>query len=346
MADSRLRIALVGVDHWYSAFSTARSIAESSTAELVGVADADPDRARQVAGSAGVERVTTDPSEFLNDSSVQAVASFISVDRNPEICIQAVRNGKHVISVKPLARTLDEATEIANAVREAGVVFLPSESRNRLSPQHQRIKEWYSHGRLGKVISAYHSLWSSLPQSWPGQPGPGWWGDPSRVPGGGWIDHSIYYIDFLRWLLGEEVAQVSGVKGNLKYPDLPVEDYGVATLRFEGGAISTQEVTWHAPKGGFRSEMNLVGTEGAVAFDSLSGKMSVSGSFPPFEGWVQVAPESTFAEAIDEFVSYVREGKEPVATVEDAWRNLAACLAFYEAAESGRTASPQNPPSV
>lgn len=342
---SPVRFGIAGLDHWYSAFPFADALAASANATLVAVADPDIERARTLAQRAGVERVTADPQELAEDAGIDVIASFISVDRNPELCVAAARAGKHILSVKPMARALGEATEILTAVRQAGIVFLPAESRNRLSEQSALLKQWVAEGRLGRILTASYSLWAPLPRKWPGDSDPGWFADPARSPGGGWIDHSIYQIDLLRWLLGDEVAQISGRMANLRYPDLPVEDYGVAVATFGTGAVATIEDTWHAAPGAFRMHMSLAGTEGALATDSLTGRLSVAGGFPPFEGWVHTAPRPANTDAVDHLVALVRGEREPVATVEDAWRNLAACLAGYEAARSGTPVTPDALPA-
>ena len=57
---------------------------------------------------------------------------------------------------------------------------------------------------------------------------------------------------------------------NLKYPGLPVEDYGHAVAEFGNGVIATIEDTWTAAPGGFRISMNMVGEfEGVRARRSL-----------------------------------------------------------------------------
>ncbi len=343
MQSTGVRIGLIGLDHWYSAFPFAAAVAAHDGATLAAVADADLERAREVARRNGVERVTARWEEFVADPEIDAIASFISVDRNPAVCIAAARSGKHILSIKPLALSLPEASAIREAVYGAGVVFLPAESRGRLAEQNLRLKGWLAEGRLGRVLTASFSLWAGIPQRWPGDPDPGWFADAGRVPGGGWIDHSIYHIDLLRWLLGSEVRGVSGQMGNLKYPDLPVEDFGTAAVTFEDGTVATLEDTWLAQPGAFRTTMSLVGTKGIVAYDSLSGRLSVAGDFPPFSGWVQTAPLATYTEGLDHFLAAIRGDEQAVATVDDAWRNLAVCRAFYEAAASGTIMPPANP---
>jgi len=345
MTKQLVRIALIGLDHWYSCFPLAEEIAKRADAQLVAIADPDPNRAQTLAQRVGVERVTVQPEELLDDPTIDVVASFISVDRNPDICIAAARSGKHILSIKPLARTVAEATGILTAVREAGVVFLPAESRARLADYNRQLKQWIAEGRLGRVLTATFSLHSPLPQGWPGDSDPGWFANADRAPGGGWIDHSIYYIDLLRWLLEDEVQSVFGVQARLKYPDLPVEDYGLSTVVFGNGLIASLEVTWLAPPQGSRSHMSIVGSEGALALDSLTGRLSLTGNFPPFDGWVHTQPPSRQASGLDHLIACVRGEASPIATVEDAWRNLAACRAFYEAADAGTSVAPADIPA-
>src|SRR5438876_975785 len=83
-----------------------------------------------------------------------------------------------------------------------------------------------------------------------------------RVPGGGWLDHSIYAIDTARWLFGSEITSVSGIAGNKRHADLPVEDYGLAVYGFANGAVASVEDTWTADRGYGFSRNELIGTAG------------------------------------------------------------------------------------
>jgi predicted dehydrogenase len=339
--NEKLRIALIGLDHWYSAISLAESLARHDDIDFVGIADSNESHLREVADKVGVENITTDLMQFINDPDVDVIASFVTVDRNPEMVIAAARAGKHILSVKPLARTLEEATRIVEAVREAGVVFIPSESRSRQTEQNQHLKRIVNGGTLGKIVSGNFTLIGSLPQGWPGGPADGgWWADPARVPGGGWVDHAIYQIDRLRWLLGERVVSVSGRTANLVHTDIDVEDYGHAILEFEGGAVVSIEDTWSAPAGSWRITSVLVGTNGALNIDTLNQQMSVfrAGDHP---GWTSESAPPDNSDLVQPLIDQITGHAETsLGTVEDAWENLAISIAFYEAAASGTAVRP------
>jgi predicted dehydrogenase len=220
---------------------------------------------------------------------------------------------------------------------------MPGESRSREAAQNQLLKEWVSSGRLGTITSAQFSLSGGLPIGWPGgvQDG-GWWADPDRAPGGGWIDHSLYQIDRMRWLLGEEVATVSGQVANLVYPELGVEDYGHAILRFDGGAMASVEDTWSGPAGGWRIATSIVGTKASVHLDTTTGMIGLLEVDGAHQGWVQLTSPSDHTVGIDSILQAVRDPESALSTVEDAWENLSVCVSFYEAARTGTVQSPQH----
>jgi predicted dehydrogenase len=216
----------------------------------------------------------------------------------------------------------------------------------RLGPRNQFLKRWVEQGRLGRLTSASLSIWAGLPRRWPDDPDPGWFVDPARTAGGGWIDHAVYQVDMLRWLLGEEIVSVTGQTANLRHLDLAVEDYGVATVAFAGGAIATLEDTWTAPRGGFQSTGTYVGTDGVYRTDGILDRSLILADFPPLDGWVETPLPAHHDQTadIDHWSATIRDEVEPVATVEDAWHNLASCLAFYESVQTGRTVAPEVAP--
>lgn len=121
MTQKKLRFAAIGLDHWYTAIDLAKTMMEDPRVELVGIADASEDRAREVAEQIGLTEYTSDLQKYINDDSIDAIGSFITVDRSPQIVIAAAEAGKHIVSIKPFANTLEEGTAIVDAVRKAGV---------------------------------------------------------------------------------------------------------------------------------------------------------------------------------------------------------------------------------
>lgn len=336
-----IRVGLVGLDHWYSALPLADGVIRNPDTDLVALWDANGRHAAEVAGTRGIDRIEDDWHAIVDDPEIDVILSFASVDTNGAICLAAAQNGKHVISNKPIARSLEEATKIADAVKTAGVHLFPGEARQRLGPRNRALRAWTKNGDVGRLCSATMAIWAGIPRQWADDDDPGWFVDPARTVGGAWVDHSIYQIDILRWILGEEVTTVVGTTANVLHHDLELEDYGVASLTFSGGLVATLENTWIAPTGGFQSSSRLVAERGAFDLNGITDRQLVIGSGLLDAGWAesrQPPPHDQGAD-IDHFVEVVRGEAAPIATVDDAVANLKVCLAFYESARAGERIS-------
>jgi predicted dehydrogenase len=184
---------------------------------------------------------------------------------------------------------------------------------------------------------------AAVPRSWPDDFAPGWFVDPAKCAGGGWIDHAIYEIDRLRWVLGREVESVSGVTARAKHTDLEVEDWGVALARFEGGFLAELRDDWYMPATSmYQGQWELAGSRGVARVDDVTCQVRFAPT-PPDGGtlgqWEDVAvPANHTARDAAAHVADVLAGRaEPLSGAEDAWKNLAFAMAFYQAARTGGT---------
>lgn len=322
-----IRFGIIGLDHWYAAIPFAQQVAAQDGTELVRVVDRDASRVEHVLREAGQGIGGSDPAEVLTDPSIDVVACFTSVDQSSALTIAAAQAGKHIVSVKPLALTLAEADRVVEAVEASGVFFVPSESRHT-SPLARRLADLVHGGAIGQLRSGSFAMNSSLPKAWPDATEPGWWVDPARTPGGGWIDHAVYQIDRFRWLFDSPIASVTGTVANIVHHELDVEDYGHAVFTLESGAVVTVEDTWVAPPGGFRNTMHLIGSGGEIITDTVAGTLSV---LLDGEWQVEELPADT-VDTIDVMVRALTSGTAPHSGVREARATLAACLDFYRAA--------------
>jgi predicted dehydrogenase len=338
------RIAILGLDHWYSALPYTSAFAREPRIKVAGIAHHDLARAQRVASESSVDRVVAEPAALLEDKSIDAVAIFASTDCVPGLCIAAAQAGKHVFTIKPLARTLDEATAVVGAVRAGRVHLLPAEAvglGGRRGPV-EFVRTLVSEGSLGEVAFARCSVSAGLPWSWPDDQRPGWFVDPARCAGGGWIDHAMYQIDRLRWILGREVESVRGERATALHKDLKVEDWGTALVEFEGGTLAELRNDWFMPSGFmYQDQFEIAGAKGVARVDNVTRRVHLAETpalWGALDQWREVPVPSNYDIAIVAgHLADVALGRaEPLATVEDAWRNLAVAMAFYDAAQAGR----------
>ncbi len=334
-----VRFGIAGMDHWYAGFAALRGVAANEQAVVTAAAHRKTAHLAAAAQEYGIPHITDDYREIVQRDDVDVVVAACTTAEAPALCQEAVRHGKHIVCVKPMALTLAEADGVVAAVNAAGVGFYPLEAIQTAGGAAQQYGQWLQEGRIGRPISATSIRRGGLPtQEWPGvHVDRTWWLDASLAPGGGWVDHAIYDVHMLRRLLGAEVVRVTGATANLVHEDIPLEDFGVATLTFDNGFVATLEVTWSSgPESGMHA-FQLVGTEGQIVTDGITRKLAVRGKFAPWQGWViSDAVGNAGASCIDLMVEFVQQGAPLPATVEDGRANLAVCLAFYEGAANDR----------
>jgi len=93
---------------------------EIENVKVVGIVDTDADMADEVAEKYGIKRFSS--ADKLIDAC-DIVDIVVPTQFHYELCIKAIRKGKHVFVEKPLANSLEEAKTIVNMVNEANVKF-------------------------------------------------------------------------------------------------------------------------------------------------------------------------------------------------------------------------------
>ena len=193
----RWRVAVLGLGHWYSAYGLARSLPEYPHAELVAAAWDDKEQLDEFTASFRIKGYA-DYRELLENEDVDIVHIASPVARIPELTIDAARAGKHIVLGKPMAMTVEEADRMIEEVDRAGVLCLPFQGIMRL--QGADVKKRIDAGHIGDIVVLHQTSRWSIAEDWYKSGTPGWFADPTQVPGGAFIDEGIYWIDFFRGL--------------------------------------------------------------------------------------------------------------------------------------------------
>ena len=115
---STLRAAVIGVG--YLGRFHAQKYAALEDVDLVGVVDADPERARTVAEEVGT-RAFHDYRELLDQ--VDAVSIVVPTRFHHQVAAECLRRGIHVLVEKPVTTTLDEADDLIRLAARGGLVL-------------------------------------------------------------------------------------------------------------------------------------------------------------------------------------------------------------------------------
>jgi predicted dehydrogenase len=328
----RVGIGLVGLDHWYTAFAVAAEAAEQPGVELVGVADRSADRLAEVADEHGAGYATTGFRRVVEDPDVDIVCSQVNTRDNVRVVRAALEADKHVVCVKPMARTLRQADALIELAEKRRRLLWSFDQLGRAGVS-AKLKSSIARGQIGQPISFHQTMWAGLPQPWPGKTGPSWWTDPKLAPFGAWADHAIYTIDMLRVLFDAEVESVHAEVGNKRYPELGVEDYGCATLRFDNGLVAVLEHAWTA--GTYHANWTkIVGTNGVIHMER--GAFDHAMMLATRKGVKPIKSSTGRGGLLDPVLKVLREGKTRPSPARESRTNLAIALAVYRSAKAGR----------
>jgi 1,5-anhydro-D-fructose reductase (1,5-anhydro-D-mannitol-forming) len=308
-------------------------------AHAVGVFSSSPERGAQLAEAAGLERAYPSLDTLLDDPAIDAVYVSTTNDLHAEGTIAAAGGGKHVLCEKPLALSLADAVRMRQACASAGVV-LGTNHQLRGAPTITAMRELVAEGGIGDLVAARIFHADLLPKAMRT-----WRLNRPEAGAGVILDLTVHDVDTIRFLLGDEVAEVTAVTANQGLGADAVEDSAMGMLRMRGGQLVSFHDAFTVPHAGTGIELH--GTTG-----SLFGRDVMS---PEPIGEVLLRRQDTtepveiparwplYENVIRRFCAAVRGEGEPLASGEDGIASLAVALAAAESARRGVPVVPSAP---
>ncbi len=171
---------------------------------------------------------------------------------------EALQAGKHVLCEKPLTDSLEGIKTILKAVNEAKGCVAAVQHQMRFLPVHVKIKYAIEKGELGKIsyIEGYyvHNLTER------GFLYHDWRKTDNATP---LVYSGVHMVDLLRWLVDDEVVEVSGMANHISFPEYPESDLNVILLKFRSGVIGKVVTAFGAARPQDHS-VRIYGTEKSV----------------------------------------------------------------------------------
>jgi 1,5-anhydro-D-fructose reductase (1,5-anhydro-D-mannitol-forming) len=167
-----------------------------------------------------------------------------------------------------------------------------------------------------------------------------WWDSPELMGGASTImGTGVHVVDLLRFLLGQEVAQVAAIT-NGQTQQRPLEQLAAVSLRFDGGTIATVCCGRLLPD--TRNDFNLYGRHGritgtATLWEARQGRLEVVSDTVNKVEVYQYEYLGNFIAELKDFHQAIEEDREPAASGLDGLRVVETTLAMIESAKDGRT---------
>jgi predicted dehydrogenase len=343
---------------------------------LKAVCGRDAAKARAFAEAWGYERVETDWRKLVEAGDIDVVDIGSPNDTHREIALAAAKNGKMVLSEKPLAMNVKQAEEMVLAVERAGVANMVWFNYRRV-PAIALARQLIEEGRIGRPFhyrATYLQDWTISPEV--PQGGAALWRLDVAVAGSGVTgDLLAHSIDTAMWLNGA-IARVTArtetfVKQRMhavsgKVEPVGIDDACMFLAEFANGSMGTFESTRYARGRKNYNTFELNGADGSVFFDleepeylqffeykqlqsgkklesHLTGwrKIHTTNSEHPYmkHYWVPgtcIGYEHTFLNALADFVMGIEAGRPAQPDFRNALQTQKVCDAVLESARSGQ----------
>jgi len=172
--------------------------------------------------------------------------------------LKALQAGKHVISEKPLAVTVEQADELISVARQKGLLVIAN-LMQRYNPLYWTIKQLIETKALGEFLHGYFENYASDEGLGPEH----WFWDRSKS-GGILIEHGVHFFDmFSGWF---EPGKVVAAQRTLR-PGSNIEEQVNCSVRYRDGAVVNFYHGFTQPSRMDRQEFRLLFERGDVRLE-------------------------------------------------------------------------------
>lgn len=327
-----LRIAVLGVGR--IGRMHAENIAAHPRAALAGVYDVYTPAAAEVAEKLGVPQFDSAQAVFAS-ADVDAVLIATSTATHADLLEEAVAAGKPVLCEKPIDLSLDRVNVCATNIAGCGVPVMLGFVR-RFDTGHAAVRQAVEAGTIGDLHQVV--ITSRDPGMAPAA--------YIEVSGGIFRDMTIHDFDMARFILGEEVTEVSATGSRLVDPALMerCNDWDTVTVVLTT-ASGKQAIINNSRRAvyGYDQRVEAFGSGGmAISENRTLNHLRLStGGFTdqaaPLMNFFIDRYDAAFAAEIGAFVDAVEQGVSPPVGFEDGRQALILAEAAIRSVTEGRT---------
>ncbi len=339
-----MRYALIGCGRVAPNHITA---AKANGLEIKAVCDLDYDKAVEFCKDNGLDSTTeiyTDFQKMLDEIKPELTAIATWSGEHARIALEVIRHHSNVIIEKPIALSIEDADKIIEAGKKEDVV-VAANHQNRFNPAIREMQSALEEGRLGKLLYATaHVRWWRGKEYYDQDTR---WRGTWEEDGGALMNQCIHNGDLLRWMCGDSIEEVFAYTANLDHPYIPVEDMGMAVIKFTNGTYGIFEGTTDARPNGLEETLYLFGSKGTVKAGGMSVNHIDVWNVEGEEGRLQELRKKCDEDPLNVYgsghtplytdvIDAIKSGRKPLVDGEAGKRALELILAIYQSAREGR----------
>lgn len=282
--------------------------------------------------------------DLLKAVKIDVAAIFLPHVDCPAAAAKCAARGIHLMVEKPMAASAAGATEILKSATKAGVKLTTGYAW-RLHPVAGEFKKLIQTGVIGDVVGGEGRCAAGRLTRYIDGHSP-WILQKALSGGGPMYNLGVHWIDLFRWMLQDEVAEVSGrnVKVNTQYD---IEDNSFAHLKFKKGTVVALDISYTVPDSfpyGRDLYLSVRGTKGVISwapafegqrdtlFVCVDKPESKEYELPKMPGYCGIMGR----EYIRQFLDAISQNKPLPITGEDGVAALNVVEAIYKADKEKR----------
>ncbi len=282
-------------------------------AKISAIADLYIDKIKEWAEDLGIEKITNNYKEIIDDDSIEVVFICSPTTTHSEIIIASSEVGKHIFCEKPLDQDLYKIKKAINAVEKSGIKFQIGFQR-RFDHNIKKIKEFITNGSVGKIYMIKITTYDiGVPPI-----------EYLKTSGGLFLDMTIHDFDVARFLTGEEAEEVyatGGVFIDDALKELNDIDTAATLLKFGKETIVLIDNCRKPPHGG-DSRVEVLGSSGFVSTandtETTASLATEKGVYSenPLPSFIERYKYAFIDEIIDFFGAIIKDKKTSVGTID------------------------------
>jgi UDP-N-acetyl-2-amino-2-deoxyglucuronate dehydrogenase len=327
---------------------------------VTALVDTDPKAAEttadKVASEGGERPVAYDSiSAALESGTVDLAAICTPSGYHIDNALEVLAAGKHAVLEKPLDVSVAKGRQFAEAVAKASAAgqVVSVISQHRFDDGSALIRKSIEEDKFGRITSAVATMaWYRSQQYYDSGDWRGTW----ALDGGGAVmNQGVHTVDLLRWFLGRPV-EIYAQTAQLAHERIEIEDTATATVSFESGALAVIHMTTAAYPG-LTARVQLHGSLGSAIIDNDQLKYYHAGDGEVSDNLREAKRIGNQADQVlasaktgdefagsrnqpdgfvvghsrqyDDVAAAIKQGTQPLVTVEEALLSLALVRALY-----------------
>lgn len=316
-AKKEIRLCMIGAGghatrNVYPCFAKLRGVVVTANADL------DLGKARLRARQFGIATSYDDYHEMLDAEKPDGVVVCVSAAFHAAAAAEIMGLGYHVYTEKPPGETLDQCRPVVAARQQTGKICMAA-LKKRYAPAYVKAKALLNDPRYGET-----AMISIMRTSGP------YHGKEH------YLFHSSIHVIDLAVFLGGEIEAVTTVRG-------PGNTYSLA-LCYKNGASGSMALTDQMTYKRGWEDVTAITTKGlcvqvdnSVEMLAFHGDQPVGAHKPEFvAGNSHSSVEMGFVPELQDFADCIREGREPVASIQKVSHSMAVIEAAVRSAETGK----------